>query len=322
MSRELMLLRHGKSDWNSTANDFNRPLKDRGKRSAQRMGVYLHKNDLLPDYVISSPAERARNTAEKTIKSMGRRADQVHTDDRIYAAGLIALLKVLADCPKSAKRVLLVGHNPGMEDLLIHLAGKDMPMPDDGKLMPTATLAHLKLPDNWKKLKRGSAQLLSITRPATLPKKFPYPSPNGKQSRERPGYYYTQSAVIPYRVSDGEPEILIVSSSGKKHWVVPKGIHDPGLSAQESAAKEAWEEAGVEGKVHNKPIGCYQYEKWGATCTVEVYPMQISKMLPESQWEERHRGRKWVSAAQASKLLKQDALRAMVLSLASQLLEK
>jgi phosphohistidine phosphatase len=322
MSRELLLLRHGKSDWSSTADDFSRPLKDRGKRGAQRMGAHLHRQGLLPDYVLSSPAERALNTAEKAVKAMGLQANAVHTDDRVYAAGLITLQKVLADCPKTAKRVLLVGHNPGLEDLLIHLANKDIRIPADGKLMPTATLARLKLPDNWKKLKLGCGQLVSITRPDALPKQFPFPAPDGKEARQRPAYYYRQSSVIPYRLHEGEPQILIVSSSKNKHWVVPKGIHDPGLSAQASAAKEAWEEAGVEGRVHAKAIGRYQYEKWGATCTVEVYPMEVNKLLSESQWQEHHRGRKWVSAVQAAKLLGQDALRPMVLNLASRLLEK
>ena len=64
MSRELMLLRHGKSDWTEQLDDFDRPLKDRGKRGAQRMGVWLIQQELLPDHVVSSPAERAIVTAQ------------------------------------------------------------------------------------------------------------------------------------------------------------------------------------------------------------------------------------------------------------------
>ncbi|MES9976090.1 MAG: histidine phosphatase family protein, partial [Candidatus Thiodiazotropha sp.] len=69
MTRELMLLRHGKSDWSQQLEDFKRPLKDRGKRGAQRMGVWLLQQQLQPDYVISSPAERAIVTAQKTVKA-------------------------------------------------------------------------------------------------------------------------------------------------------------------------------------------------------------------------------------------------------------
>jgi len=72
MSRELLLLRHGKSDWNSGVTDFRRPLKDRGKRGAQRMGTWLWQQDLRPDLILSSPAERALTTAHKCCKSMGQ----------------------------------------------------------------------------------------------------------------------------------------------------------------------------------------------------------------------------------------------------------
>jgi phosphohistidine phosphatase len=142
------------------------------------------------------------------------------------------------------------------------------------------------------------------------------------ERRDRPAYYYTQSSVIPYRLRDGKPEILIISSSKQKHWVVPKGIKDPGLSAQDSAAKEAWEEAGVEGRVVESAIGNYAYEKWGATCTVDVYPMEVTRMLPEKEWEERHRGREWVSPEQAQQRLRQDELKPMISALVTVLREQ
>ena len=121
MSRELLLLRHGKSDWSVDVDDFHRPLKDRGKRGAQQIGTWLAKNDLQPDRVISSPAERAINTAEKAIKAMGASARDIVRDQRIYEAGVGALLRVLAEVPAEHRRVMLVGHNPGFENLLIHL---------------------------------------------------------------------------------------------------------------------------------------------------------------------------------------------------------
>jgi len=319
MKRELLLLRHGKSDWSAGKSDFHRPLKDRGKRGAQRMGVWLRQQELVPDLVISSPAERALTTAEKCLKAMGGSAGEIRREPRIYEAGLMPLLDVLEECPGDARRVMLVGHNPGLEDLLIHLADHELETPYDGKLMPTATLARLWMPKGWKRLKAGAAQLVSITRPADLPEKFPFPGPDGKEQRDRPAYYYTQSSVIPYRQRKGKTEILIVSSSKKKHWVVPKGIHEPGLSARDSAAKEAEEEAGVEGKVAKEPIGSYRYPKWGATCTVEVFPMEVSRVIPEQEWEERHRGRKWVSPEEAAGKLRQPELAPMVLKLAKAL---
>lgn len=322
MTRELLLLRHGKSDWTTGAEDYQRPLKDRGKRGAQRMAVWLQQQGLVPDHVMASPAERALVTAEKTCKAMGMGTEAIKKEKRIYAASLDDLLETLMGCPKKAKRVMLVGHNPGLEQLLLYLAGSSKKLPEEGKLLPTATLARLTMPANWKKLSSDCARLESITRPGRLPKKFPFPTPDGDELRDRPSYYYTQSSVIPYRIKEGKPEILIISSSKMKHWVVPKGIKEPGLSPQQSAAREAWEEAGVEGKVKRKAIGSYTYGKWGATCRVSVYPMEVRKVISENKWEERHRGREWVTPEQAAERLRQPELAPMVLSLAERLKKK
>lgn len=286
------------------------------------MAVWLQRQGLMPDYVIASPAERALVTAEKICKAMGMSAKVIKKEKRVYAAGLDDLLEVLADIPKKAKRVLLVGHNPGLEELLLYLSGSTNILPEDIKILPTAALARVMMPDRWKNLSSGCARLESITRPNTLPEKFPFPSFDSDELRDRPSYYYTQSSVIPYRMKKGKPQILIVSSSKKKHWVVPKGIREPGLSARKSAAKEALEEAGVEGKVGRKMIGSYIYDKWGATCTVEVFPMKVTKVIPKKYWDERHRGREWVSPKQAALKLRQQELVPMVLSLAKKLEKK
>ncbi|MCU7829122.1 MAG: histidine phosphatase family protein [Candidatus Thiodiazotropha sp. (ex Myrtea sp. 'scaly one' KF741663)] len=319
MSRELMLFRHGKSDWSEQVEDFARPLKDRGKRGAQRMGVWLQQQALLPDLVISSPAERAITTAQKATKAMGLDARAIARDRRVYAARVDDLLKVLADVPAETRRVMLVGHNPGLEELTEYLEGKHIPLPSDGKLMPTATLAVIELPDDWSDLKAGDGQLIGITRASVMPKKFPFPDHKGKEMRDRPAYYYNQSSVIPYRMNDGQLEILVVRSSKCKHWVVPKGVSDPATSLQASAAKEAFEEAGVEGEVGEQALGSYKYEKWGADCTVQVYPMAVNKIIPETAWEESHRGREWLSPKQAMKRVKQSELKPMIQALAEQL---
>jgi phosphohistidine phosphatase len=317
MTRELLLLRHGKSDWDTGVDDFHRPLKDRGKRGAQRIGVWLAQQHLTPDLVVASPAERALVTAQKTCKAMGNGDEGIQRDKRIYAAEIDDLLAVLGDCPQDAGRVMLVGHNPGLEDLLVWLAGEVVPVPEDGKLLPTATLARLQMPVDWRALVAGCARLDSITRSGTLPKKFPYPTPDGKELRDRPAYYYTQSSVIPYRVRDGKAEILVIASSKKHHLVVPKGIKDPGLSPQASAAREALEEAGIEGEVAETALGSYSCEKWGATCTVVVYPMKVTRLIVEEEWQENHRGRQWVSPEKAIRELKQKELGPLLEKLAA-----
>ncbi len=316
---ELLLLRHGKSDWDAGTDDYHRPLKNRGKRGAQRMGTWLWQQGLVPDHIISSPATRARETAYKACKSMGLGVADVHLDERVYLPTTGALMDMLRACPSTAQRVMLVGHNPSLEDLLTRLVSDAVVIPDDGKLLPTSTLARLELQCDWQAIKGNCARLLSITRASRLPKTFPFPAPHGKEQRPRPAYYYRQSSVIPWRLKKGRLEILVVSSSGNKHCVVPKGIHDPGLSAQESAAREALEEAGARGTVDEHSLGSYTQAKWGATTRVEVFPMRVSKLIPEAEWEETHRGRQWLPAEEAIRKLKQPALGPMIRALSDRL---
>jgi phosphohistidine phosphatase len=319
MSRELLILRHGKSDWGLGIDDFHRPLKNRGKRGAQQIGVWLWQQDIRPSLIISSPAERAITTAHKCCKSMGRSVDMVRKDQRIYEAPLDELLAVLAEVPADQGRVMLVGHNPGLEELLVFLSDDDMPLSESGKLLTTATLARLEMPADWSGLESHCASLKDLVRPRQFPEGFPFPAPDGEERRDRPAYYYTQSAVIPYQIDDDGLRFLVIGSSKKRHWVVPKGIKDPGLTPQESAAKEAWEEAGIRGEISEQPLGQYQTEKWGATCDVEVYAMRITEIVDEDEWEESHRERHWLSAEQAAASLKQAELRSMVLTLAADL---
>ena len=284
------------------------------------MGVWLWQQDLRPEMIISSPAERAINTAQKCCKSMGMTADDVIKDQRVYAASLGELLEVLQGTPADVGCVMLVGHNPGLEELLEYLVADAIPLPDDGKLLPTATLAHLEMPNDWQSLPSGCAALRRIVRSRDLPKSFPYPAPDGEDRRDRPAYYYTQSAVIPYRTDDdGQRVFLVIGSSKINHWVVPKGIKDPGLTAQQSAAKEAWEEAGIRGEVSDQQLGNYKVKKWGAQCSVDVFAMCVSEIIDEEGWEENHRQRHWLPAEKAAAALKQRELGDMLLVLAARL---
>lgn len=169
MPRELLILRHAKSDWDAgIASDFKRPLSKRGKRDAPRVGAWLYREGLVPDLVISSPAQRARQTAEKVCKSMDYSKKKIRWQDEVYGASAPSLLHLLGRCSPEARIVLLVGHNPGLEELLVYLAGDELDEPADGKLLPTATLAWLGMPDDWGTLNSGCAQLITITRPPNL----------------------------------------------------------------------------------------------------------------------------------------------------------
>ena len=314
--RELILLRHGKSDWQADVDDVDRPLKKRGKRGAQRIGVWLAQQGLLPELTISSPAERAITTAEKALNAMGKGTSTLVVDERVYLAGASELLEVIGDCPHDVQRLLLVGHNPGLEDLLTLLVDHPVTIPIDGKLLPTATAALLNITVDWSQLKGKQAELISIIRARDLPEKFPYPSCNGNELRDRPAYYYRQSSVIPYRVHDNTLEILIVSSRKNNHWGIPKGIKDPGLTPQDSAAKQAREQAGVEGNVSDAALGVYSYKKWDAACTVQVYAMDVSHFVPDDEWGDLPR-RRWVAADEAVRYLELDQLASIIGELAS-----
>jgi len=168
MKYELMLLRHGKSDWSTAVGDFDRPLNKRGKRDSKQVGVWLVAQGMEPELIITSPAKRARSTARRAAVSMNMVKSAMVRDGRIYAADVSDLLHVIRECPASVGRIMLVGHNPGFEDLVEYLADTKVDIPGDGKLMPTATLARMTLMGDWSSAGAGSACLEVITRPSAM----------------------------------------------------------------------------------------------------------------------------------------------------------
>lgn len=160
--KELCLLRHGKSDRHTDVSDIERPLKKRGKRDAKNVGVWLKAQHLIPDALLSSPAKRAIETVRIIYQELGVAGLVIQEDSRLYATGIEHLKMVLASCPETTRRVLLVGHNPELEDLLVHLVGINA-LPDTKKLLPTAALVRLSLNSAWADLHGECAQLLSIT---------------------------------------------------------------------------------------------------------------------------------------------------------------
>jgi 8-oxo-dGTP pyrophosphatase MutT (NUDIX family) len=123
---------------------------------------------------------------------------------------------------------------------------------------------------------------------------------------------YNQSGVIPYRLENDELRLLLITSRRKKHWGIPKGIVETHLCDRDSAAQEAFEEAGVRGKVSLESLGRFEYEKWGGTCRVEVFLMEVDEELDE--WPERSfRERRWVSAAEAARMVDWEGLRRLLI---------
>lgn len=128
--------------------------------------------------------------------------------------------------------------------------------------------------------------------------------------RPVPKHFYTQSAVIPWRIQNARIEILLISSRKKKRWVIPKGVKEPALCAAASAAKEALEEAGIEGRVREPAIGCYRYRKWRGVCTVEVFLMEV--VTVHESWPEDYRLREWVSLEDAVERVDEKALKKLM----------
>jgi phosphohistidine phosphatase len=169
MTRELLILRHAKSAWDTAApRDFDRPLAKRGRKAAPRVGRFLMDNGLVPDYVVSSPAERAKQTVIAVCAQMKIDSEQLHLDDRIYGSWAASLIEVLRECPADAGRVLIAGHNPGLESLLETLCSHQVPIPADGKLLPTAAVAHLEIQSPWAELGPACGKLISLTRARSL----------------------------------------------------------------------------------------------------------------------------------------------------------
>lgn len=165
----LTLMRHGKSDWSTNMeSDFDRPLKERGRRDSPRMGQYLAQLDLAPDLIVSSPAVRARETAELFAEGCGYDAT-ILWDERIYAASGGELMSVLRSLPDAAGHVLMIGHNPGFEDLVARLIGADAYGMALGVCMSTAAMAHLALNvDTWHETQANCGQLQWLINPKIL----------------------------------------------------------------------------------------------------------------------------------------------------------
>lgn len=165
----LILMRHGKSDWSAPGQaDFDRPLAKKGVRAVPKMASWLGDHGFLPDRILSSPALRARQTTERLAAEIGLNAGAISRDERIYNASLAELLEVVGDIGGGADCVLLVGHNPGFDDLLEHLSASSPPRNEEGKLLTTAALAVLDYGDGPFSTAAGSGRLLHLVRPADL----------------------------------------------------------------------------------------------------------------------------------------------------------
>ncbi|HET6648518.1 MAG TPA: histidine phosphatase family protein [Pyrinomonadaceae bacterium] len=162
--KTIYLLRHAKSSWkDESLSDIERPLNGRGKKAADTMGAFLKREKILVDLVLSSSAVRARQTTERVLVSANIVTD-VRFDERIYEAGVQRLVEIVRQIENGKKNVVLVGHNPGFEELLEWLTGTI-------ERMQTGALAKIGLKTStWDSVREKSGTLEWIVRPKQLPK--------------------------------------------------------------------------------------------------------------------------------------------------------
>jgi phosphohistidine phosphatase len=287
-------------------------LADSAKRNAQRFGVWMARQELIPQEVICDSSQASRTAAEKSAKAAGLNQQIVRAVGDLGDAPVALFLEALAGLDPETGCVLVAVPPSVAARFGTQVCGGGFAPRFDKSDSRTVVLLHLRLKGQWSQLTPGCGELVQAIGPAELPKSFPFPDVHGSEKRSRPAYYYRQSAVIPFRFSESGLEILVISTSKRKRWGVPKGIHDPGMTAQASAAKEAMEEGGVLGKVLDLELGRYTYAKWGATCVVKVYPMEVTEMLAPGDWPEPHRGREWLSPAAAARRVHQNDLKVMI----------
>jgi phosphohistidine phosphatase len=161
--KTLLLMRHAKSSWKETdLPDQERPLNKRGRNDAPLMGHLLVDRELVPERILSSSAVRARQTAEAVIETSGFKGP-VDTLDQLYLAEAEDYIAALQKLPDALERVMIIGHNPGLETLLQMLSKRI-------ESLPTAVLAHLVLPiDQWSQLTvETTGELVEIWRPKEL----------------------------------------------------------------------------------------------------------------------------------------------------------
>ena len=165
----LIIMRHAKSDWSTDAKtDFDRPLRKRGRKSAASIATWLKKNNIVPDVITCSPAKRAKDTALIVCKNLEIPSSIIKYDERIYESSLAELLDVVTDFGRDAVNFLLVGHNPGLDDLLNYLSMETPQRNGSGKLMTTAAVAILDFGSGPVNAKRKGAKLVQLVRPKDL----------------------------------------------------------------------------------------------------------------------------------------------------------
>jgi phosphohistidine phosphatase len=168
----LLLLRHAKSDWSDAGlADRDRPLSRRGRESAPVTGGYMRERELVPDLVLSSPATRTRETLRLVLDKIGR-SPRILFDEALYDFGSGArLLEAIREHGGDARTLMLVGHNPALQQLASMLAGAGEPelLALMERKFPTAALAVIDFEaTSWNAIRQGKGTLAAFVTPKGL----------------------------------------------------------------------------------------------------------------------------------------------------------
>ncbi len=167
MTNRLLLVRHAKSSWDEPATpDRDRPLAKRGRSAAARLGAHLRSSGLLPDLVLCSSALRTR----RTLELLGLPDTHERFEDRLYGASDREILACIREMAGASRTLLVIGHNPGMQDLAVELVGPEL---DEAAVrlrerFPTCALASFEIEGAWHELGPGRARLSSFVVPKDL----------------------------------------------------------------------------------------------------------------------------------------------------------
>ncbi len=168
MDKTLYLLRHAKSSWENPAlADHDRPLASRGRRASRVIAQHLRSQGIAPTLVLCSSSARTRETLERISAGLGKQIE-ARIEKDLYMASESDLLERLHEVGAGVDSVMLIGHNPGLQELALSLAGKGVDLKRLTEKFPTAALATLAFGGSWAELTTGAAELVAFVTPKEL----------------------------------------------------------------------------------------------------------------------------------------------------------
>ncbi len=171
-NKTIYLARHAKSSWDSGVDsDFERPLSDKGFKDAEKISHQIQQLDWKPEVIFCSTAIRASQTCQAYCKQLNYPITNVHWNKNFYSAYVVTLLHSLTSLSGNTQSAMLIGHNPSMEDFLIHLCGETSTSKfrqRNGKLFTTGNVMQITFRGQWKDLIMGDAELKTVLRPKEL----------------------------------------------------------------------------------------------------------------------------------------------------------